>query len=81
MHDRLVVTKVVTAATGNYIAPTEKFELSFPLTTASSYTFQPRKGSTLSDGTSADAFTEGIQDSYLEGIGFSNVSFKADQAP
>ncbi|KAN0129561.1 hypothetical protein V8E53_012557 [Lactarius tabidus] len=54
-------TKVYTA-TGNYIAPTEKFELSFPLTTASSYTFQP----------------QGIQDSYLEGIGFSNVSFKAD---
>jgi hypothetical protein len=54
-------TKVYTA-TGNYIAPTEKFELSYPLTTVSSYTFKP----------------EGIQDSYLEGLGFSNVSFKAD---
>jgi len=54
-------TKVYTAA-GNYYGPTEKFELSWPLTTVSSYTFKP----------------EGQPIGYLEGLGFSNVSYKAD---
>jgi len=51
-------TKVYTAS-GNIPAPTEKFELSLPLMTASSYTYQP----------------EGIAYGLLQGIGFSNVSF------
>lgn len=58
LHYR-VVTKIVTAAKGDYNAPTEKFELSFPLMTASSYTFQPRKESALSDDSSTDVFHRG----------------------
>jgi len=42
MHYRFI-TKIVTAASGIYSPPTEKFELSWPLTAASSYTFQPGK--------------------------------------
>ncbi|KAI9459714.1 hypothetical protein BJY52DRAFT_1265271 [Lactarius psammicola] len=55
-------TVQVYTASGIYSAPTEKFELSWPLTAASSYTFQP----------------EGMGDAYLQAIGFSNALDKAD---
>ncbi|KAF8259495.1 hypothetical protein EI94DRAFT_1813248 [Lactarius quietus] len=54
-------TKVYTAKGGSP-DPTEKFELSWPITTVSSYTLKPQ--------------STGI--SYLQGIGFSNVLYKAD---
>ncbi|KAH9162472.1 hypothetical protein EDB89DRAFT_1911799 [Lactarius sanguifluus] len=58
------ITKIVTAASGVYGAASEKFELAWPLTAASSYTFQPN----------------GMQDAYLQALGFSNALDKADPA-
>ena len=54
-----LITKNVAAATSGYSAPTEKVELSFPLITASSYTFQPRKYPTLSVDISANVIYRG----------------------
>ncbi|KAH9172573.1 hypothetical protein EDB89DRAFT_1964991 [Lactarius sanguifluus] len=51
------ITKIVTAGSGSSSDPTEKFDLSWPLTAASSYTFQP----------------PGAPVSYLQAIGFSKV--------
>ncbi|KAH8985673.1 hypothetical protein EDB92DRAFT_1342789 [Lactarius akahatsu] len=58
------ITKIVTAASGVYGAASEKFELAWPLTAASSYTFQP----------------DGMPDAFLQALGFSNALDKADPA-
>ncbi|KAH9162470.1 hypothetical protein EDB89DRAFT_639076 [Lactarius sanguifluus] len=59
-----VPTVQVYTASGVYGAASEKFELAWPLTAASSYTFQPN----------------GMQDAFLQALGFSNALDKADPA-
>ncbi|KAH9164893.1 hypothetical protein EDB89DRAFT_2138100 [Lactarius sanguifluus] len=59
-----VPTVQVYTASGVYGAASEKFELAWPLTAASSYTFQP----------------SGMQDAFLQALGFSNALDKADPA-
>ncbi|KAH8997702.1 hypothetical protein EDB86DRAFT_2828790 [Lactarius hatsudake] len=64
VYNRRFITEIVTAASGIYGAASEKFELAWPLTAASSYTFQP----------------DGMQDAFLQALGFSNALDKADPA-
>ncbi|KAH9044182.1 hypothetical protein EDB84DRAFT_1436081 [Lactarius hengduanensis] len=64
VYNRRFITKIVTAASGIYGAASEKFELAWPLTAASSYSFQP----------------DGMPDAFLQALGFSNVLDKADPA-
>ncbi|KAH9062373.1 hypothetical protein EDB87DRAFT_1606776 [Lactarius vividus] len=59
-----VPTAQVYTASGIYGAASEKFELAWPLTAASSYTFQP----------------SGMQDAFLQALGFSNAFGQADPA-
>ncbi|KAH9037092.1 hypothetical protein EDB85DRAFT_1938008 [Lactarius pseudohatsudake] len=59
-----VPTVQVYTASGIYGAASEKFELAWPLTAASSYAFQP----------------DGMPDAFLQALGFSNVLDKTDPA-
>ena len=78
VYNCAIYKEILTAATGKFGGPTEKFDFSWALVAASSYTLQPRKPPPPFMLVSLlTTYAAGQGPSFLQAIGFSRVLDKA----